>query len=161
MSTTREDWLDEPAPDRPRRTPFVFMRNNRIGAATLHRHFWYSDPALSEYSSDEQRIANLSKDFRRISPEASAPGKCCNGSGVILEVGQVDDGVALDVSSGLHYSRSTERHSQISLKCQAAYGWMLITIAKRVDRRDREPRTCGRRGGRTDRHSGDENPRHS
>jgi hypothetical protein len=137
------------------------VRNNRIGAATLHRHFWYSDPALSEYSSDEQRIANLSKDFRRVSPEASAPCKCCNGSRVILEVGQVDDGVALDVSSRLHHSRSTERHSQISLKRQAAYGWMLIAIAKRVDRRDREPGTCGRRGGRTDRHSGDENPRHS
>jgi hypothetical protein len=93
-----------------------------------------SDAPFSKRSRDTRGVAHLPKDRRRISPKDAPLCKLSYGSGVILEVGQIDDRVALDVPRHTRRGGRAERHTKISLKREAARARMVIAVPKRVDR---------------------------
>jgi hypothetical protein len=102
------------------------------------------DASLRESGSEGARIPHLPQHARRTPPQRAAAGQLFHRGRVVLQAGEIDDGIGRDVARGGHDRLGRERRSEIPWQRQRPDGWMLIEVAIRVERNHVEtgPR-CG------------------
>ena len=115
--------LDQPGP----------LPNSGAGLLAEGRH---GVSLATERFRDHPRIPNAAQHPRGVSPQPSAGGQRGHFTRMIFKPGQVNNGIALDVSSGT----GSGVGRKISWGRQCSHRGMLVEIDKRVNRRHSETR---------------------
>jgi hypothetical protein len=110
------------------------------------------EPAPLERRREQHGIAHPADGVGRVAPQGAASCQSVNRIRVVLEAGEVHDGVTVNghcCTRGRACGETAgERHD--------LHRRVMVEIPERVDRRHREPGGRGRLGGRARRNAGDE-----